>query len=127
MRLNLLAHEPFRFLLAGTANTIVAYGLYLLLLQAFPYRVAYSMSFVVGVVLGYTLNARYVFRAAWSWRRLAAYPLVYVVQYALGLVLLTLLVERGWASEQLAPLVVVVISLPVVFVTSRFVIKHRSP
>lgn len=118
--------EAIRFLLAGGANTVVTYLIYLLLLHVLPYRVAYSATFVLGIVLGYTLNTRYVFRATWQWKRLAAYPLVYVVQYLLGVLLLTMLVERGLANEQVAPLVVVVLSLPIVFITSRLIIKARN-
>jgi putative flippase GtrA len=120
-------NEAVRFLGVGATNTIVTYLLYLLLLHVLSYRVAYSTTFAIGIVLAYTLNTRYVFRGTWQWKRLAAYPLVYVVQYVLGLFLLTLLVERGWANEQLAPLVVVVLSLPVVFIMSRLIIKARNP
>lgn len=120
-------HETVRFLMAGATNTVVTYVIYLLLLHVLPYRLAYSATFLLGIVLGYTLNTRYVFRAAWQWKRLAAYPLVYVVQYALGVLLLTVLVERDLANEQIAPLVVVVVSLPIVFVMSRLVIKVRNP
>lgn len=118
--------EAIRFLLAGGVNTVVTYLIYLLLLHVLPYRVAYSATFVLGIVLGYTLNTHYVFRAKWQWKRLAAYPLVYVVQYLLGVLLLTMLVERGLANEQVAPLVVVVLSLPIVFITSRLIIKARN-
>jgi putative flippase GtrA len=118
--------EAFRFLVAGALNTAATYVLYLALLQIVPYRVAYTVSYAIGIVLAYAINTLFVFRSAWNWRRLLAFPLVYVVQYALGVLVLTLLVEPGFLSERLAPLGVVAITIPFTFLASRYLIKGRS-
>ena len=117
--------EALRFLLAGAFNTAATYGLYLLALQVMPYRVAYTATYAIGIVLGYAVNTLFVFRAPWSWKRMLAYPLVYVLQYGVGLLCLTLLVERGWVSDRIAPLLVVVVTLPLTFVASRYLIKGK--
>lgn len=118
--------EGLRFLIAGAANTALTYVAYLLALQVLPYRAAYSLAYALGIVLGYALNTWFVFHAAWSWKKMLAYPAVYLLQYGLGVLLLTLLVERQWISRELAPLVVVVITLPVTFLASRLLIKEKS-
>jgi len=117
--------EALRFLLAGAFNTAATYVLYLLALQVVPYRVAYTGAYAVGIVLGYAINTVFVFRAPWRWKRMLAYPLVYVLQYGVGMVCLTLLVERRWVSAEIAPLVVVVITLPLTFLASRYLIKGK--
>jgi len=117
--------EALRFLLAGAFNTAATYGLYLLALQVMPYRVAYTATYAIGIVLGYAINTLFVFRAPWSWKRMLAYPLVYVLQYGVGLLCLTLLVERGWVSDRIAPLLVVVVTLPLTFLASRYLIKGK--
>lgn len=117
--------EALRFLLAGAFNTAATYGIYLLALQVAPYRVAYTGAYAIGIVLGYAVNTVFVFRAPWSWKRMLAYPLVYVLQYGVGLLCLTLLVERGWVSDEIAPLLVVVITLPLTFLASRYLIKGK--
>lgn len=117
--------EALRFLLAGAFNTAATYGIYLLALQVASYRVAYTGAYAIGIVLGYAVNTVFVFRAPWSWKRMLAYPLVYVLQYGVGLLCLTLLVERGWVSDEIAPLLVVVITLPLTFLASRYLIKGK--
>lgn len=118
--------EALRFLVAGAANTAATYLIYLLALQVLHYHAAYTVAYALGILLAYALNTWFVFRAAWSWRRLLAFPLVYVLQYGLGMLCLTMLVERQWASKEIAPLIVVVVTLPFVFLASRFLIKGRT-
>ncbi|MDQ3523958.1 MAG: GtrA family protein [Chloroflexota bacterium] len=119
--------EALRFLLVGAFNTAATYLLYLAALQVMPYRLAYTGAYAAGIVLSYALNTWFVFRAPWSWKRLMAYPLVYLLQYGLGLLFLSLLVERGWVSQELAPLAVVVITLPLTFLATRYLIKGKNP
>jgi putative flippase GtrA len=117
--------EVLRFLLAGAFNTVATYLLYLGALQLVPYQHAYTAAFAIGIVLGYTINTRYVFHEPWRWRRLLAYPLVYVLQYLAGLAALWLLVENGLASKEIAPLLVIVVTIPLTFAASRFLIKGK--
>ena len=118
--------EALRFLLAGALNTGVTYLIYLLALQVLPYRAAYTLAYALGIVLGYALTTWFVFRAPWSWKRMLAYPMVYLLQYGLGVLFLTVLVERQWVGKELAPLIVVVVTLPVTFIASRLLIKGKS-
>jgi len=118
--------EALRFLLAGGFNTAATYVIYLAALQVVPYRVAYTGAYAIGIVLGYAVNTFFVFRARWSWKRMLAYPLVYLVQYGIGLLCLTLLVEQQWVRKELAPLIVVVITLPLTFLGTRYLIKGKS-
>ena len=118
--------EVLRFLVAGAVNTGVGYLVYLALLLVVPYAVAYSLSYAFGIVLSYALNTWFVFRQPWDWRKLAAFPLVYALQYLVGLATLTLLVEAGLASRELAPLVVIAITVPLTYFASRFVIRRGS-
>lgn len=118
--------EPLRFLVAGGFNTAVTYLVYLGALQFVPYRVAYSTSFAVGIFLGYAVNTWFVFKAPWNWRKMLAYPLVYLMQYLVGLLMLSLLVESGWVDKRLAPLIVVILTLPLTFVASRYLIKGKA-
>lgn len=118
--------EGARFLVVGAINTGLGYLIYLAALVLFSYPIAYTISYLIGVVISYGLNTWFVFRARWSWRRLAAYPLVYALQFALGLGLLFVLVEVFGLSAAVAPLLVVAATIPVTFFASRLVIKGRS-
>lgn len=118
-------HNEFaRFLLVGATNTVFSYVLYLLLLALMPYLYAYSMSYAAGVVLSYVLNSRFVFRQSLSLAKFLQFPAVYVIQYALGATLLWLLVGQVSLSPELAMLAVVVLTIPVTFLVSRFILKR---
>lgn len=108
-----------RYVVAGSVNTSVTYVAYLVLLRFLPYGVAYSLAFAAGIGIAYVLQARFVFHASMSWGNLFAFPLIYVAQYAIGGVLLAWLVETGRASRELALFAVLLVTVPIGFVSSR--------
>lgn len=118
----ILDRPAVRFLVAGGVNSLATYLLYLALLAAAPYALAYSLSYAAGIVLSFVLNSWFVFRVPLRWQRLLPYPVVYLVQYLLGLGLIYLGVERlGW-DERLMPIVVLVVTVPVSFGLTRWVL-----
>jgi len=117
--------EYLGFLLVGGANTLITYSLYLLLLLVLPYRWSYSLAFAGGIIISYWLNSQFVFQEPVSLLKFVKYPLVYLIQYLLGILILYLCVDRLGISPWLAPLVVVAVSLPVTFMISKMIIKGR--
>ncbi len=116
--------EIFRFLLAGGSNTVISYSVYLLLNLVLPYVWAYSLSYVLGIGVSYVLQAKWVFHVPLSWKNFMAFPLVYLVQWLLGLAILAFLVEWFALNENVAPLIVIVATLPVTFIMSRFIVRR---
>lgn len=106
-------------MLFGALNTIVTYVVYLLLLPSLDYAKAYAMAYVVGIVISYALNVRFVFRVNPSWRTLLLFPLVYLAQYLVGLSVLYISVERLAIPRELALLVTIALSIPLTFVLTR--------
>lgn len=115
--------ELSRFLVSGTINTGITYIIYVAALQVIGYRSAYTLSYLSGILISYCLNARYVFRRRMALRSFLPYPLVYLVQYLLGIGALSLFVEYLHMDRRIAPLVVVVCLLPVTFILTRIVIR----
>lgn len=118
------AGEVFRFALGAVLNVIVGYGSYLLLLHWLHYVAAYAIAYVIGIAVSYVFNAIVVFRQPMRARAALSYPLVYVVQFLLGLVLLKVLVEALHIPVWLGPLLVSVLTLPVTFVMSRIIVRR---
>ena len=116
-----------RFLIAGTINTAVSYAAYWALLGVVGYRVAFTLAFVLGIVVSYCLNARFVFRQPLRLRAFAKFPLVYGAQYLLGLAIVSLCVEWLGLPAVIAPLLALVVTIPVTYVLSRAVIVSRKP
>ncbi len=116
--------EFLRFVFVGGVNTMLSYSIYVLLLFVVTYPVAYTVSFVAGMFISYCLQARFVFHEKLRLSRALQYPVVYLVQYAIGLVLMYLMVEVAQISKYLAPFFVVLLTLPVTYRLSRYVIKR---
>ena len=115
-----------RFLVAGTANTIASYFVYLALLLVVSYEISYTLSTVIAILTAYALNTYYVFRTTWSWKKLFRFPGVYAVQYVTGMALMWLFVERMGIDERLAPWLVVALQVPFTFYMSKMVLATRA-
>ena len=119
--------EFVRFLLVGGFNTILGYVIYALFLFITPYRVAFTMSYVVGIFSSYYLNSRFAFKTQLTLRKALQYPLVYVVQYVMGIVLITFWVDVVGIPEILGLPFAIIFTIPVTFTLSRLIIKERKP
>jgi putative flippase GtrA len=116
-----------KFVLVGVANTAVTYLIYRGLLLFLSYYISYSISYVLGIAFSYFCNAVLVFKQPLSWRSFLSYPFVYLFQYLLSLAGTVLLVEVWHVPARYAPLFIIVVSVPVTFVLSRFVFVRRRP
>jgi putative flippase GtrA len=119
-----IEREPVRYVFAGGLNTAATYAVYLLLLPLIGYAIAYSASYVAGIFFAYFLSARFVFRRPLKWRHAVQYPLVYVLQYGLGITLTVALVEGAHVYAEFAPMLVIALSFPLTFLLSRWIIKR---
>ncbi len=115
-----------RFIIAGALNTGATYVLYLGLLYLMPYVWAYSLAYVVGIGLGYLLNAHWVFRQMPSVRTATAYPMTYGLNYLMRLLLLWVLVKLMEIPKELAPLAVTAISVPVMYLFTKSIFSGKA-
>ncbi|WP_269430635.1 MULTISPECIES: GtrA family protein [Paenibacillus] len=119
-------NKPFiKYLLSGGFNTLVTYLMYLLLLNIMNYNMAYSISYVAGILLSYYLNSVFVFQEKISLRKFIKYPVVYIVQYLINLVLLNILIEYAGLSTKIVPIITIVITIPITFLLTKFIIKGK--
>ena len=115
--------ELVSFLVAGAFNTILSYLLYCFLLDFFGYIFAYSLSYIIGIVISYFLNVYFVFKSNSSFSSFIKFPVVYVTQYFLGIGILWLFVDRLGVAPLIGLVVVSVTTIPITFYISRFVLK----
>ena len=113
-----MIRQFLRFLIVGGVNTLASYAVYLAFLYFLNPYWSYIASYISGIFLSYILHLKFTFRSAHRMVKIASYPLVYVVQFALGISILHLALKAGIA-EEIAPLFAVVISIPVTFFMSR--------
>ncbi|MEO6384466.1 MAG: GtrA family protein [Thermomonas sp.] len=123
----LSSNDKLRFVLAGGSTTVFSYLLYALFLWGMDAKIAYSLSYVLGIAWSYSANTIWVFRRRWTWRGLLSFPLVYLIQAGLSFIIFVLLIDLWSLPELLAPLVTIVLMLPLTYVLSRAVIDRTSP
>lgn len=120
-----VVREIPRFIVAGVVNTAATYVIYRLLLLTLPYAGAYTAAYITGIGISYLLNTYYVFRETASKRSAAQYPFVYVLQYLVGLGALHLLVKYAGMDARFAPLVTLLVTVPLSYFLSRRVIRGK--
>jgi putative flippase GtrA len=112
--------------IAGGTNTLLGVVAYVLLLPLIHYTTAYTVTYIGGIPVSYYLNSRFVFRQPLHWKKAFQFPLVYVVQYVGGIVLLFLLVEVLHLDKVIANLLSIAFIVPLTFILSRVIIKGRA-
>lgn len=115
-----------RFVGAGVLNTGTTWVLYTALVCVLHYVVAYTVVYVLGIGLGYLLNAKIVFRTQLEWHGLVRMPAVYLVQYLTGTVLLWLAVNHLTMSREAAMDLTIAVTTPVTFLLARFLLVERE-
>ncbi|MNW45059.1 GtrA-like protein [compost metagenome] len=121
-----LNKEFIKFVISGVLNTVATYLIYLMLLVFLEYSLAYTVSYLSGIFISYYLNTLFVFKEKISFKTFLKYPIVYVVQYTINLIMIFVLVEHLGLSEQLVPLIVVIITIPITFLLSKLIIRGNK-
>ncbi|TPL96346.1 GtrA family protein [Mesorhizobium sp. B2-3-11] len=111
--------EIIRFLGSGALNTGLTYTLFLILNQAYPSSLSYTLSYSVGIIIAYLLNTFLVFRSGHSKRMAAAVIASYLLQYFYGLTALNILVNMFALPAFLAMAVVIITAIPLQYLILR--------
>jgi putative flippase GtrA len=117
-----------RFLMSGGFNTAFTYVLYLCLLLVAPYQVSYTVAYVLGIFLAFALNRFFVFKSHRGVQSVILFPLVYIVQYLVSMIALWIWVAQLGQNEKVAPLVAIIVTVPITYLLSQFVfLKEANP
>ena len=118
--------EVLLWALGGGINTVITYGLYLALNLVFSYRIAFTASYVIGIVFAYFYNSLVAFKSPLSLKKFLQFPAVYLAQYLLSIGLLEVFVRALNVDERLAPVFVLVIVTPVTYLLSKLILKGKN-
>jgi putative flippase GtrA len=116
-----------RFVLVNVLNTVLYWGLYLVLLLALPYFAANALALVVAVLVAYVANARYAFRVSASRWSLVLYLVTNGTTVLLRMAVVWALVDGLSLPESLAPPVAVAVTTPIAFVLTRWAMVQPLP
>jgi len=119
-----------RFLLTGLLNTLATYLVYVVGVLFLDYRIAFTVSYVIGIIFSYFLNSALVFDTIFNIKTATLYIIIYITQYLIGMLLLYCLVTTFNISQLLAPWVVLCVIVPFTYMLMRVVFKdtyaHQS-
>lgn len=111
--------ELRRFIIVGFANTAFTYAVYLAVNVWTSYVIAFTVSFSSGILFSAILNSRYSFSVSLRAKNLLLFAIICVVNYIIGLYLLRYLIDTLGVHESIAPLIGIVILIPISFAGAR--------
>lgn len=118
-----LIRTPFaRFLFVGVSNTALTFAIYEALLPLSTYRLAFTLSFIVGLVFTGLLNIKIVFSTSLTATTIASFVVYYCIYYLLNMAALSLTIEAGGVPAAIAPILTLLVLTPINFLCSKFVI-----
>jgi len=115
--------EIVRFAVVGLAATALQYGIYWLLIRWADPTISMTVGYALSFVFNFFATTRYTFRVKANARRGTGFALSHAVNYVLQMVTLNFFLWLG-VDEQLAPIPMFCICVPVNFLLVRFFLKR---
>ncbi|MCL9712165.1 flippase GtxA [Staphylococcus aureus] len=128
MKLTQTHAKILKFIIVGGINTLNYYVVYLLLLKLLhiEYMISHITGFLVAFVISYYLNCYFVYRVKPTWRKFISFPITQIVNVSLQTVLLYVFVSWLNLPAEIAPFAGLVITIPITFVLSKWILKDSN-
>ncbi|HCY9725015.1 TPA: flippase GtxA [Staphylococcus aureus] len=128
MKLTQTYAEILKFIIVGGINTLNYYVVYLLLLKLLhiEYMISHITGFIVAFVISYYLNCYFVYRVKPTWRKFISFPITQLVNVSLQTVLLYVFVSWLNLPAEIAPFAGLVITIPITFILSKWILKDSN-
>ncbi|HDG5525546.1 TPA: flippase GtxA [Staphylococcus aureus] len=128
MKLTQTHAEILKFIIVGGINTLNYYVVYLLLLKLLhiEYMISHITGFLVAFVISYYLNCYFVYRVKPTWRKFISFSITQIVNVSLQTVLLYVFVSWLNLPAEIAPFAGLVITIPITFVLSKWILKDSN-
>ncbi|MEX6393823.1 flippase GtxA [Staphylococcus aureus] len=128
MKLTQTHAEILKFIIVGGINTLNYYVVYLLLLKLLhiEYMISHITGFLVAFMISYYLNCYFVYSVKPTWRKFISFPITQIVNVSLQTVLLYVFVSWLNLPAEIAPFAGLVITIPITFVLSKWILKDSN-
>ncbi|MBZ8173581.1 GtrA family protein [Staphylococcus cohnii] len=125
MNLTKTHYEVIKFVIVGGMNTLNYYIVYLCLLKLLEvnYLVSHISGFIISFVISYYLNCYFVYKVTPTWRKFLKFPLTQVVNMGMQTLLLYIFVQWFGISSVIAPFAGLIITIPITFVLSKYILR----
>ena len=115
-------YEVVRFGLVGVFATILHYGIYWILRHWINYNIAYTIGYALSFVCNFFLTSYFTFKTEATVKRGIGFGGAHLFNYLLQIFLLNVFVWIG-IKQDLAPIVVFSIAIPIQFILIKFIFK----
>lgn len=111
-----------KFGIVGVSNTVISLAVYYLVLWfGAAYLIANTISWIAGVFNAFYWNNRYVFKNDTPWFKILVKTYIsYGASFIAGSILLVIFVEVFHISDKIAPLLTLVLSIPMNFIMNKY-------
>jgi len=117
--------EFVRFAIVGVIATGIHYGIYYVLNLFINVNVAYTIGYVVSWFANLLMTAHFTFKSSLSFKKGLGFAVAHLVNYLLHMLFLNVFLALG-VSEEIAPLFVFALVIPINFLLVRFVFKSKQ-
>lgn len=114
--------EQIRFIIVGILATAIHYGIYILLNLMIVSWLAYSIGYGISFLCNFYLSSKYTFKSKASIKKGIGFGISHAINYLIHITLLSVFIKIG-INEELAPIPVFAIAIPINFILVRFVFK----
>ncbi len=97
--------------------------MYFILLEFTTYTSAYTVTYLVGMISSFLLNAQFVFKVSINLSNIVSFPLIHFLNFIISIAFIRFLIERAGVSEYLAPLFAVLIVMPLSYLLFKVIFK----
>lgn len=113
-----------RFGVTGVISSLIHYAAYCVAIRWMGAATSYTIGYAVGLICNYFLTTFFTFQRRPSWSNALGFASSHAVNYILEILLLELFLWIGM-GELLAPIIVMVIVVPINFLLLRYVFVHH--
>lgn len=118
--------EIVRFGIVGILATLIQYVFYYLFLQIeFNATVSYTISYLVSWFANFFLSAKFTFKKKATAKKGVGFALSHAINYGLQVVCLNVFIAIG-VPDELAPIPVYCVCIPLNFLLVRFVFNSKK-
>ena len=125
----LFNHQTIRFLFVGFLNTIVGYGLYIILLSInINYLLANTISTIIAVIHSYLWNRYFTFKSKQkAITEITKFISIYITSYTVGVISLYTLKNSFHINEYIAGLLNLIITTTISYFGHKYIsFKNRA-
>lgn len=116
--------EILRFGIVGMIATFINWGVYWILQHWIDVNISYSIGFALSFVCNYYLSSIFTFKSKANVKNGIGFLTAHVLSFLMRLFLLNLFIFIG-VRQDIAPIPVDCVAVPVNFLLVRFAFKHK--